>query len=247
MPAPRHLRAAPILEAIIDFRVKARRDFEPREFEQLKGHLSARFPYVSEHIGGTITFQLTPTGVQPPMMEKGGFKGLVFRSQDEKLLAQFRIDGFTLNRRKPYTSWDELRPVALDLWRLYCSVARPEGVTRLALRFINQIVLPPEEADFGRYITMPPVIPPELPQAVSGFLTRTTIHDREQSLAAHVVQSFGTDSESRMVFVLDIDAYREGAWTPSDPGIEATLEALRALKNLIFFNGLTETTLRQFE
>jgi uncharacterized protein (TIGR04255 family) len=247
MPASRHLRAAPILEAIIDFRVKARPDFEPREFESLKVELSARFPHVIEQKGGTVTFQLTPAGVQSPMMKEGGFQGLDFRSEDEKLLAQFRTDGFTLNRLKPYTSWDELRPIALDLWRLYCSVARPEGVMRLALRFINQIVLPSEKIAFSRYITMAPVVPPELPQAVSAFLTRTTIHDHEQGVSAHVAQAFGKDSESRMVFVLDIDAYSEGAWTPSDPGIEATLGALRTLKNLVFFNGLTETTLKQFE
>jgi uncharacterized protein (TIGR04255 family) len=249
MPAPRHLRVAPIVEAIIDFRVKARPGLEHRDFESLKGQLSARFPHVDEQRGGTVTFQLTPAGVQPSTTEQGGFQGLVFRSSDEKLLAQFRIDGFTLNRRKPYTSWEELRPIALDLWRLYCSVARPEGVNRLALRFINQLVLPvdAEETDFDRYLTMAPFLPPELPQIVSAFLTRTTIHDRDRGLAAHVAQAFGSDSERRMVYVLDIDAYREGAWTPSDPGVEATLDALREMKNLIFFSGLTETTLRQFE
>src|SRR5881296_2564479 len=32
MPAPRHLRYAPITEAIIDFRVKARPEFRPKAF-----------------------------------------------------------------------------------------------------------------------------------------------------------------------------------------------------------------------
>lgn len=247
MATQRHLPSAPIKEAIIDFRVKARRDFQPRDFERLKVDLSTRFPQVAEQSTGTITFQLTPTGVQPPLVEQGGFKGLVFHSQDKKLLAQFRIDGLTLNRLKPYTSWDELRPIAIELWGLYCSIARPEGVTRLALRFINEILLPSEKDPLSRYITMAPLVPAELPREVSAFFTRTTLHDRERDLAAHVSQAFGSNPASRLVYVLDIDAFREGAWTPSDPDIEATLEALRALKNLIFFNGLTETMLRQFE
>jgi uncharacterized protein (TIGR04255 family) len=249
MPAPHHLRAAPILEAIIDFRVRARAGVEQSDFEGLRGPLLARFPHSDVQKGGSITFQLTPTGVKTPQMQQGLFQGLVFRSADEKLIAQFRIDGFTLNRLKPYTRWEEFYPVALELWRLYCSVARPEGVSRVALRFINQIVFPAEAAgaDFDRYMTMAPVVAPELPQTVTGFLTRTTIHDQKQDLSANIMQTFGADAASRMFLLLDIDAYREGAWATSDPGIETTFSDLRELKNLIFFSSLTETALRQFE
>jgi uncharacterized protein (TIGR04255 family) len=247
MPTPRHLREAPILEAIIDLRVRARQGFQPKEFGRLKGQLSDRFPRVIEQHSGTVTFQFTPTGVQPPVAEDRGFQGFIFGSSDEKIRAQFRIDGFTLNRIKPYTSWDQLFPLALELWKLYCSVANPEAVTRLALRYINHIVLPADMGDFDEYLMMAPAVPAELPQAVSAFFTRTTIHDPDRGLAAHVAQAFGTASEARNTLILDIDAFREGRWAPADPEIEATLGQLRVLKNLIFFNSLTEKTLRKLE
>src|SRR5262249_50624374 len=108
MPIARHLRDAPITEAIIDFRVKARSAFDPKEFNRLKPELLARFPKMDEARFGSITFQFPPTGATPPVMEAQGLQGVLFRSADEKLVTQFRTDGFTLNRLKPYSSWEEL-------------------------------------------------------------------------------------------------------------------------------------------
>jgi uncharacterized protein (TIGR04255 family) len=247
MPAPRHLREAPITEAIIDVRVKARSGFQPREFEKIKPEVSRLFPESEEQTGGVFTFQLAPTGVQPPVVQDLGFQGYVFRTTDKKLLAQFRADGFTLNRLRPYTSWEELFPIALDLWKLYCSAASPEGVSRLAVRYINRIVLPSDLGEFSRYLRAAPVVPEELPQTVTAFQSRTTIQDTGRGLAAHVAQAFGTDAESQKTLILDIDAFCEGAWAPSDPEIAGIFGRLREFKDLIFFNSLTDETLRQFE
>ncbi len=247
MPAPRHLREAPITEAIIDIRVKARQGFQPKEFERLRPELSGRFPNVQEQRSGSITFKFAPTGVVPGSTDQLILDGFRFSTGDGKLLAQFRSDGFTLNRLKPYPSWEELCPSALELWKIYCSVAAPEGVSRLALRYINQIPLPGDVHEFNRFLLAPPVIPPELPQATSAFLTRITIQDQNSRLAAHITQLLAVDTELRKSIILDIDAFREGSWSPGSPEIEATLNQLRVFKNLIFFSSLTEETLRQFE
>ena len=193
-------------------------------------------------------FQLAPVGTQPPVVEDLGLQGFVFHSADKKLLAQFRIDGFTLNRLKPYTRWEQLFPLALELWKLYYSIAEPELVTRLALRYINHIEMSPDIADFDRYLRAAPVVPAELPQGVSAFLTRVTIHDPENRLAAHVVQTLQTDPASqKLTLILDIDAFRPGEWIATDPEVESVFMSLRHFKNQIFFNYLTEEALRRFE
>jgi uncharacterized protein (TIGR04255 family) len=247
MPEPRPLRHPPIAEAIIDFRVKARPGFDPQEFSTLKPKLADRFPKMDERRAGKVIFQFAPAGMEAPIVEDVGLQGLAFRSADEKLLAQFRADGFTLNQLKPYPGWGNVFPIAVELWKLYCSVARPEGVTRLALRYINRIAVPQDLGEFERYMRAAPVVPPELPQDVSAFFTRVTIHASESELAAHVAQSLGLDMHSQSTLVLDIDAFREGSWVVEDPLIESTFRGLRELKNLIFFNSLTEEALREFQ
>lgn len=248
MPVPRHLTNAPITEAIIDFRVRACHGLQVAEFEKLKLALADRFPQAQQQIGRKITFQLLPSEGQPPSVEDVGLQGFLFTSNDGKWLAQFRQDGFTLNRLKPYTSWDELYPLAREVWALYVAHALPEDVVRLALRYINHIRLPSDLADFSKYMRGAPEIPAELPQLVSTFFVRTTIHKPDGPLAAHVTQAFETDRASKTTtLILDIDAFCEGSWASTDPEIEVIFQELHAFKNDVFFNYLTDDTLRLFE
>ena len=73
---------------------------------------------------------------------------------------QFRINGFTFNRLKPYTSWGDILPQVKDLWSLYIDIASPESITRIAVRYINNIEIPkPDNIVFSDYLKVPPKIP----------------------------------------------------------------------------------------
>lgn len=248
MPPPRHLRNAPITEAIFDFRVKARAGFRGEDFASLRSQLADRFPKMEDRRGLQATFEVIEGKGRPPVFQDLGLQGYFFKTADEKTVAQFRVDGFTFNRLHPYTSWEELFPLVIELWRLYSAIARPEVITRLALRYINHIPLPPGPVMFETYLRSAPVVPPELPQHVSSFLTRVTIHDPAMDIAAHVTQALAANASGRQpAVILDIDAFKQGEFAIDDPAIEETFKRLRDFKNLIFFNSLTEETLRQFE
>ncbi len=241
-----HLRHAPIFEAIFDFRIKARPEFHAEEFATVGSQLASRFPKMEKRQAFQTTIKTQPEG-PPPVVQDLGLQGYFFRDVDEKTIAQFRIDGFTFNRLHPYTSWDELFPVVKELWSVYSTVARPQVVTRLAVRYINRIPLPPGPITFEEYLRGAPVVPPELPQNVSSFLTRITIHEPEMMIAAHIVQALEVDTERRLTTILDIDAFKEAEFSVGDPTIEETFNRLRIFKNRIFFSSLTEKTLRSFE
>lgn len=55
-----------------------------------------------------------------------GFLGLFLKAADELTIAQFRPDGFTVNRLRPYTGWSAILPEVLELWDIYVRVAKPE-------------------------------------------------------------------------------------------------------------------------
>ena len=176
--------------------------------------------------------------------------GVTFsKTSDEKTIVQFRADGFTFNRLRPYTSWEGIFPQAFELWGLYCSVAKPEVVTRLAVRYINRIELPSGPVSMEKFFRAAAVIPPELPQTISGFLTRVTIHDSETDMAAHIAQALEAGATGKQAAaILDIDAFLQREFANmGDPAIKQTFNRLRELKNRIFFNSLPEQTLRRFE
>src|SRR5262249_48020991 len=153
----RHLRNAPITEAIIDFRVKAKPSFRAESFSTLVPRLAGRFPKHEARRGMEASFQVVGGIGHPPTVQHLGLQGYFFKSADEKSISQFRVDVFTFNRLRPYTSWDEIIPVAIELWGMYCNVAQPEVATRLAVRYINHIPLPASLTDFAQYLTAAPV------------------------------------------------------------------------------------------
>ena len=206
MVTPRHLRNAPITESIIDFRVKARTGFRPEDFSNLKTKLANQFPMVQEHRLKQASFGLIRGEAQPPVLKDLGIQGYFFKTSDEKTIAQFRIDGFTFNRLRPYTSWEEIFPQAMELWRLYANLCKPEVIMRLAVRYINQITMK-GGTDLETYLRTAPIIPKELPQYVRGFLTRITIYDPDKNIAANVIQALQDRKPgSELAVILDIDA-----------------------------------------
>jgi len=249
MPDSRHLKNAPIREALIDIRVKANPQFDVATFSQLKSLLHDEFPEVEERHSDKFSFHLKPKADPSTMVEHLGLQGYFFKSDAQKLVAQFRIDGFTLNKLHPYTDWDDLFPLALDLWRHYSSIAKPQAVTRQALRYINHIHIGADIVDLDEYLAAAPQVPVRLPQAITAFLYRVTILNSEEGIAAHVVQALAPKpQEQGTTIILDIDAHKEVDISPleEDP-LVANFQQLRRFKNLVFFNYLTVKALELFE
>src|SRR6266487_4979419 len=110
----RHLRAAPITEAIIDIRVKARSGFNIENFNDIIPAMKENFPIIEQINGSQVSFQVKSNETSFPNIKDLGIQGYFFKTQDKKTIAQFRVDGFTFNKLKPYTSWEELQPLAID-------------------------------------------------------------------------------------------------------------------------------------
>jgi len=248
MITPHHLKSSPITEAVIDIRVKARQNFSASDFGKLRTELHVQFPTVEERRESHYNIQFTRTEVKPTGIEDLGLQGLFFKSEDKTLLAQFRIDGFTLNKLKPYTSWEELQSIFLNLWNQYQVIAQPDAITRIAMRYINHITINQKNIDFDDYFAASPKIPPNLPQYFAGFLSRTTIVDPENKIAAHVTQAFDPKpSDQPITVIFDIDAFKEIETSPNDLDLVSLFSKLELFKNTIFFSYLTAKTIGLFE
>ena len=117
MPEPRHLNNAPITEALIDFRIAPPVKVPPAQMAETRERIRDRYPTMQERkeFQGEIKVE---GGRLVANTKSLGLLGYFLKTEDELTVVQFRNDGFTLNRLKPYTSWGELFPEALRLWDL---------------------------------------------------------------------------------------------------------------------------------
>lgn len=240
-----HLSKAPITEAVFDIRVRARAELKASEFEQLHTKLP-QYPGKNAQRAFEASFEVGPGGLSKQGAKVSDAIGYRFESADKKQLVQFRLDGFTFNKLAPYSSWDELLPVVLDLWQLYAATARPHEVVRVALRYINHIELPASLEDFDEVMTAPPPVPKPFPQLVSQFLTRVSVHDHQLGHSAHVAQALPPAAGPPGNLILDIDAFHERELSLDANNIKRVLASLHDFKNRLFFASLTPATVERY-
>jgi len=249
MAEVRHLNNAPITEAIIDFRVKLPSEFKVETFLELKNTIGDRFPKVEDRKLFSSQFEIKKGEPQPPSAKYHGVQGYFFKPEADKKVAQFRIDGFTFSRLKPYTNWEEMFDEARELWGMYCEIAQPEAVTRLAARYINHINIPLPIDDLSDYFTASPKIPENVQGVISGFLSKVVVYDQELDVATNIVQALekSTKPDKYITVVLDIDSFKTGDFYANNGEMWEIFANLRNIKNQIFFSSITDETARLFE
>ena len=248
----RHLDNAPITEAIIDLRVKLPSEFQVKEFSRLRDVLRDRYPDFQERRLITGGFEIQAGKRVMQALEDKGIDGYVLTSTDRKQVAQFRKEGFTFSRLKPYTDWEGVLAEAKSVWKVYEAEASPELVTRIAVRYINHLSVPlslPTPIDaFARYLTAPPNTPGTLRQVVSHFLARVVVHDIELGTTANITQALQKSPQpDQVTIILDIDVFEQKETGFDEGDIWARFEQLRDVKNRVFFDSITEETARLYE
>lgn len=246
--AIRHLSRAPITEALLDVRVVPAKDLNPERLKDAKELLRARFPRAEERRVTEARFAIQQGHAPKTLSSDLGFQGIWLRAADEKEVGQFRIDGFTFNRLKPYTSWDVLLPTALDLWDVYVKVARPQSVTRIAVRYINHLPLESAPVRLDDFVVTGPRVPEGIPDVINRFSSRVLLECPQKKIHANVTQALEVGVQSTaLTLLLDIDAFKAGHLSTERSVLEPLFIELRAYKNRIFFGSLTEEYVRTFE
>lgn len=241
-----HFPKAPIAEAVIDIRARATEEFEESSVRsQLEANLNG-YSYLDSRREFRHELQLEAEGGKPPSQKLRdlGWKGLRFRSTDEKHIAQFNRDGLVFSRLEPYIEWPQLLNEGLMLWTIFKDLAHPAEIPRIGLRFINRIVLPPEELRFESYMQLAPVPPMGMDLPFQGFMHHDTLAVPAHPYAISVVRTIQVPPHSGgqgVALILDIDVFtNQGFELLDDAMLVHRLQEMRWLKNKVFFGSITE-------
>lgn len=235
-----HLPNAPIREAVLDIQVTLPAAIGLKQLERMHLRISDRYPKrrTRTRLGGSLDLKSGEFRPAPAKLD-----GYLFLSEDERQIVQARLEGFTVNRLKPYATWESLRSEAQSLWGLFVDIAHPEAITRISLRYINRLEIPLPMPDLREYLRTSPDIAREIPHAVSELFMRLVIPQPTGAVAivTETLEPIERRSSGDILpFILDIDVLRQEALVPSN--VDALWERfgqLRDVKNEIFFNSIT--------
>jgi len=242
MANKRHLKNAPIIEAIVDIQVKSLPESYLQTLKAIHAAIADKYPEELEHRKMQTTIRLGETEART----EHSLIGYRHISENKTQVFLATLNGFTFSRLRPYETWESFRKEALALWELYANTVNPELITRVALRYINRLEIPFPGESFDKYLTSPPNLSPNISQAIGSFLTRIIIPEPALYATAVITQAmdplFSKDTRTAPV-ILDIDVFKEGEFTKEETW-GAIIDQLRELKNKIFFESITEEMAR---
>lgn len=239
---------APIVEALLDIRVKKIEDERDQLFDKFTAAVSPHFPekHPRKSVSGNIEIGTDSSlkSIDSHLVSNG----FAFISSDKTRVIQARQDGFSYSKLKPYDDWGKLRDEAKKYWLEYCKLVGASRVERIALRYINRIDIPVPFADFKEYFLTWVDVPPNIPQGVSELFFRVSLPDPETKgkIMASVTGTFQGETDGKLHCILDIDAFEGISIDAKDEIIWDDFEKIRNYKNEIFFNSITQKAREMF-
>ncbi|WP_009632152.1 TIGR04255 family protein [Synechocystis sp. PCC 7509] len=248
------LANSPIVEAIFDIKVELSDEFQVNELLAFREKVGGKYPNNKPQMEflGQLNFEVNlPLEIQ----SSSSHLGFIFISDDEKKIAQVKLDGFTFSQVKPYQNWKDFYEEAYKLWQFYVEIAAPKAVKRVALRYINRILIPSaEQINLKDYMRILPETPDTFSVTILDYFLRIVVANQEDSnVRAIINQTIPRDDQldlekDSIPLILDIDVFQENDLTMDDTEIRNIFEnKLRKFRSKIFDESITDKTRSLFQ
>lgn len=235
--APSYSRP-PVREAIIDIQIDELSEELLPKLKECGTEFESLYPKAETQYVGMISMKFSDADMTSEQNKQ--VRGYIFKSSDENRCVQLRRDGFTFNLLKPdptaaWAGWQVLREESRRVWDKYVQSTSTVEIKRLAVRYINQIVIPEGEIELLDYFTEPPRIPDGLPQRLNHYFSRIVVNNHDPNAFIIITQAPAPQQyQSQPTFTLDIDVIRERRIPLANFDLWGTLDRFRELKNTVF-------------
>lgn len=244
------LRHAPIVEAVVDIDCDLEPGFDLDAIEwAARERFQDRYPKFQKRYLQELKIE-TKAAALSQFSARNAVQALQFFHDDKAQLVQMRVQGFSFNRLKPYSSLDDYLPEIRRTWQSYLEMAAPVSTRLVRLRYINRILLPTEagKVELDEYLKIGPRLAHEKALEFTGFLVQHKAMEKDTDHQVNLVLTSQDPENEKLPVILDI-----GVASPlrEEPGnwavIRRTVDSLRGLKNRIFLNTLTDKCIQLFQ
>lgn len=215
----------PVIEAICEFRLIASQPWDLTIPGLLFKEIQSDFPIVEQSTTVSVNFGVsgneTTTQQQPSVR---------FLSADRTEVIQVAPNLLSIHQLKPYRSWESYRARIIRVLTAYTEIAHIDGLSRIALRYMDSIELPSTITDLEDYFLILPQVPKTIPQVFQSFLSQVLIlvGNDHQNPESRLRLAFGTvapEKPDTFAFLLDLETFSEGEKAPDVNNVLGWLDA----------------------
>ena len=245
-------KRAPCREAIIDLRFESKLNLNDLSDESFsKTILDLGYQHPQPITESKFSFVFNPTSQNSSTAaSEPEIKGYKFDNPSNSFVVQFKADSFTLSKLHPYTEFPEVKAEAQRLFEVLPKSASINKFSRVAVRYVNEILLPldlQKTINYDLYLVNGPSLPNEMGDVVEGFFTRVVIPVNEYGARVIINQTFEAPRNDKIPYILDIDAFSGNLESIDRDKVWEYLEILRNIKNKAFFGSIHKNTIQIIE
>lgn len=245
------LKSAPIVEAIIDWRVTLAVQLDPKQFEVRLRESLPSYDEIKPRwlVGLRVELDAKTRVAETDQWE--GWDGFELRRSDElPFVIRVGNKGVSVSRLTPYTSWSDFQTEAMAVWRAFVGIAFPAEIQRLSLRYVNRISAPTID-ELCALLRVPVTPPGDLKLPTRQFLHQTQFDVPGEAFRINLVRTVpetGPQAVSGLDLLVDIDIFStQNAFSPDDKAVIDHLRKMRWLKNKMFFEIFADDAIEQFK
>jgi uncharacterized protein (TIGR04255 family) len=242
-----HFTKAPIVEAILFVECYPLPDLSAESVAPLAAAFAPEYPRHRARYTTTSTVELAPRPGSALSSAETEIDGHLYFSADNQRAVQVRRKGYAFSWFAPYPGWDVFQMSARHGWEIFEERFNPQSVTRIGIRYLNRIELPFPIHKITDYLTTVPAGSPRIELDLSGFFMRLVLQDPSIPATGILTQATGERAPGEtdpLPFTLDIEAYTTTVGIPDH--LWDVVARLRAFKNQLFFDSITESTREMF-
>lgn len=201
----RKYRHPPIIEALCELRFEPSAPWDGAIPDLVYEKVKAEFPIRRQAKAFEVNVAASLEGVEQRVTTTDRIH---FVRDDEKAFIQVDRNLLVVNHLKPYPTWQQFLPLIQLGFTAYREVAKPKGIQRIGLRYINRIEIPGQNIELEDYLQFRPFIGPDLPQDFDSFVVGIQIpyENSRDSLRLQLASSI-TETPNVAAVLLDLDYF----------------------------------------
>ena len=228
-------RNPPIDEALCEFRFKSCQDWDLTVPGRLYAKLENKYPGKPRDQKAVEIGLDIQEGSTPNMKYNEGLARVQLLSRDERKIVGVGPNTVTIHILKPYQDpnsgtggWQDFKSRISDALAAYWDVAKPEGICRVGIRYINKMTIPQENPDIQDYLQIALPGASELPKNLTRFINQVE-YEYQDEVRLILSQGYADmpEKEYKRELILDLDVI----WSPPEPVLqEKALEMVDDLR-----------------
>lgn len=146
----------PIIEAVCEFRFLPDGDLDIKKVENFYEEIKSDFPIQEKRKKHFIDLKVEKGKPVKENFRQGFIEFDQFLSEDKKYFVQLDKGRVSIHRVKPYISWGDFNPLIKKVYTSYIKNFSPLKITRVGIRYVNEIIIPIDNFSFDKYFTINP-------------------------------------------------------------------------------------------